>query len=185
MAGFARPTQVSAKFQKRKLKAIPAQDELEAEVGVLFAAKLMATSSEEQTQRAYEFIKESLEDFDADSDDQDEYEVHSEAHAEKMDVDTVVPVPAPAVVPASDAVSPTLPDAVPPTAPDAVQPTASQEKEVEPTQTTSDVHVLESVPDATDEPEPVPAQINDGEKESNGDDDMVMGSDDATMPATN
>ncbi|OAV99852.1 hypothetical protein, variant [Puccinia triticina 1-1 BBBD Race 1] len=73
---------------KKKLRSIPAQDELEAEVGVQFAARLMSTSDEEETRLAYTFIKESTQ--TSDTDDSEEDEERSE-HAEeeettKMDV---------------------------------------------------------------------------------------------------
>ncbi|CAH7683465.1 TATA box binding protein associated factor-domain-containing protein [Phakopsora pachyrhizi] len=50
-------------FSKRKKKSlmIPPQDELESQVGVLFAAKLMSTSEEDQSKLAYAFIKRSME----------------------------------------------------------------------------------------------------------------------------
>ncbi|KAA1119085.1 hypothetical protein PGT21_014756 [Puccinia graminis f. sp. tritici] len=73
---------------KKKLRSIPAQDELEAEVGVQFAARLMSTSDEEETKLAYTFIKESTQ--TSDTEDSEEEEERSENAPEedtnKMDI---------------------------------------------------------------------------------------------------
>ncbi|KAG0140568.1 hypothetical protein CROQUDRAFT_665018 [Cronartium quercuum f. sp. fusiforme G11] len=163
MAGFFSADQVIEKFKKRKPKTIPAQDELEAEVGVLFAAKLMATSDEEQTKQAYSFIKDSIASSDAGSEDDEDDEVRSEAHAEKMDVDAVAPPPPPA--------------------PDPIPPTATNEDVAEPRKVTSGTTPVESASvEATARPGLQQPSIDGGEKESNLGDDMVLGSDDTVAP---
>lgn len=71
---------------QKKLRSIPAQDELEAEVGVQFAARLMSTSDEEETKLAYTFIKESAQGSDTDDSDDEERSANAdEEETIKMD----------------------------------------------------------------------------------------------------
>jgi len=71
----------------KKLRSIPAQDELEAEVGVQFAARLMSTSDEEETKLAYTFIKESAQASDTDDSDDEERSANAdEEETIKMDI---------------------------------------------------------------------------------------------------
>lgn len=75
--------------QKRKLRSIPAQDELESEVGVQFAARLMSTSDEEEARLAYTFIKESTAASDSDDNEEDEdmrSEIPEDEDTLKMDI---------------------------------------------------------------------------------------------------
>ncbi|MBW0535096.1 hypothetical protein O181_074811 [Austropuccinia psidii MF-1] len=75
--------------RQKKLRAIPAQDELEAEVGVQFAARLMASSDVEETRLAYGFIRQTLvssNDEDDDSDEHDEEDDKKSDEISKMDV---------------------------------------------------------------------------------------------------
>lgn len=166
MSGFFRVSHVTDQYKKRKLRTIPAQDELEAEVGVLFAAKLMAKSDEEATRQAYSFIKESMENSDGGSDEEEDEEVQSEHQAEKMDVDPTVVV----TEPTSEVVPPA-----------AVQEDVAEVKEdLLPDDPLSNT---EKVPDAPEvATAPAESLINNDEKEENFDDDMVLGSDDPVVP---
>ncbi|KAI9602823.1 hypothetical protein H4Q26_002127 [Puccinia striiformis f. sp. tritici PST-130] len=75
---------------KKKLRSIPAQDELEAEVGVQFAARLMSTSHEEETKLAYTFIKESTQMSDTDDSEDDDQRSENVDEEEIMKMDVIV-----------------------------------------------------------------------------------------------
>ncbi|KAH9471025.1 hypothetical protein Pst134EA_004934 [Puccinia striiformis f. sp. tritici] len=75
---------------KKKLRSIPAQDELEAEVGVQFAARLMSTSHEEETKLAYTFIKESTQISDTDDSEDDDQRSENVDEEETMKMDIIV-----------------------------------------------------------------------------------------------
>ncbi|EGG09832.1 uncharacterized protein MELLADRAFT_47407 [Melampsora larici-populina 98AG31] len=160
MAGFFSSSEITERLKKPKLITIPAQDELEAEVGVLFAARLMASSDEEETKRAYSFLKQ-LSGNGSDS----------EHDVEMME---------------EDEQAPSAPSAPPPP-PQDEQPKIEIDPPVETEIEKEKVEekVVESMEEEKQEEKE--KEVNEVEKErqkSEGfDDDMVLGSDDPVVPS--
>ncbi|KAH9813789.1 TATA box binding protein associated factor-domain-containing protein [Melampsora americana] len=164
MSGFFNSSEITEGLKKRRLITIPAQDELEAEVGVLFAARLMISSDEEETKRAYSFLKQSsLDGSDSEHEvemmmEEDEEGVHhqqqeeekEEGREEKIEIDLRV------------------------------------EKEIEKVE---EAKVEEEKVERMEEEKQEEMEVNEVEKErqkSEGfDDDMVLGSDDPIVQPSN